>query len=85
MLVGTKFDPLKERNEQTRGLYTKYLKAERIEGRFFYRVEHEPPNTRYYIQSGHACRYSLLVAPDNVIISWRYEGVQNPRWNCVSS
>lgn len=77
MMIGTKFDPLVSRNQQTRILYTKsYFHSQ--EGNFYYRKEDESPNARYYIQWSHRCRYSLLVGPDSTILSWRYEDVKDP-------
>ena len=83
MLVGTKFDPKLDRNAQAGILYTRfYPKGDA----FYYQVGHEPPNTRYYIKwMGDRCKYSLLVSPSDVILSWRYEGVKNPEWDCVTS
>jgi hypothetical protein len=84
MYVGTKFDPTKVRNQQTRDLYThsyNYPKG----GQFYYKVDQEPPNLRYYIKWSPKCRYSLLVDPDGTILSWRYEDVKDPGWDCVTS
>jgi hypothetical protein len=44
----------------------------------YYKNEAEGPNTRYYISAWGSlrtdCRYSLLVSPDDIILSWRNEG-----------
>lgn len=44
----------------------------------YYKKESEGPNTRYYISAWGSlrtdCRYSLLVSPDDIILSWRNEG-----------
>lgn len=44
----------------------------------YYKKESEGPNTRYYISAWASlrtdCRYSLLVSPDDIILSWRNEG-----------
>lgn len=44
----------------------------------YYKKEAEGPNTRYYISAWGSlrtdCRYSLLVNPDDIILSWRNEG-----------
>jgi hypothetical protein len=44
----------------------------------YYRKELEGENTRYYISAWGSmytdCRYSLLVSPDDIILSWRNEG-----------
>lgn len=84
MLIGTRFDPLKSRNEEAGILYTRRFNIKEGGG-FFYRSENEDQNIRYYIQWGQSCHYSLLVSPGGVIISWRYEGVKNPRFDCVTS
>jgi hypothetical protein len=81
-MVGTKFDPAQERNQQTRSFYARYYPKG---SKFYYRVDQEPPNLRYYIQWSPQCRYSLLVDPDGTILSWRYEDVKDPSWDCVTS
>jgi hypothetical protein len=44
----------------------------------YYQKESEGANTRYYISAWGSlrtdCRYSLLVSPDDIILSWRNEG-----------
>lgn len=44
----------------------------------YYKKESEGPNTRYYISAWGTkytdCRYSLLVSPQDIILSWRNEG-----------
>jgi hypothetical protein len=75
--VGTKFDPASARNSETRDLYTQSYNYTK-EGVFYYQVVQEPPNLRYYIKWSWKCRYSLLVAPDGTILSWRYEDVREP-------
>lgn len=82
MFVGTKFDPDKNLNVQAKSYYRRFVPAG---GRLYYRMDFEPPNIRYYIQWSQSCRYSLLVSPDSTIISWRYEDVNNPSRDCVTS
>jgi hypothetical protein len=44
----------------------------------YYKKELEEPNTRYYISAWANlytdCRYSLLVSPEDIILTWRNEG-----------
>lgn len=78
--VGKKFTNPTEpaRTPETNISYTVTGRNEPI---FFYRAEAEGVNKRYYISTGstpqHPCRYSLLVNPDDVILSWRNEGSKN--------
>lgn len=80
-MVGTKFDPQKERNEQTTSYYTR--KSSKGDD-FYYRVEAESGNKRYYILWSDSCRYSLLVNSNGTILSWRYEDVAYPRHDCFT-
>jgi hypothetical protein len=80
--VGTKFDPTLERNQQTTNFYTRRYPTG---SQFYYKIGQEPPNLRYYIMWNVNCRYSLLVDPDGTILSWRYEDVKDPGWDCVTS
>jgi hypothetical protein len=41
----------------------------------YYKKQTEGVNTRYFINwGGSLCSYSLLVGPDDIILSWRNEG-----------
>lgn len=42
----------------------------------YYKKQNEGENIRYFINWGAAglCRYSLLVSPEDTILSWRNEG-----------
>ena len=76
--VGTKFtntdDPTQ--NSVTRSYYV--LVSSLNGNNFYYKKESEGPNTRYYISAWGStytdCRYSLLVSPEDIILSWRNEG-----------
>ncbi|MDR1708731.1 MAG: hypothetical protein LBS70_03335 [Candidatus Accumulibacter sp.] len=74
-LIGTKLDLSKELR------YSRGVGIPQGE-KFYYRIEQEPPNTRYYIRWSYHCRYSLLVAPDNTILSWRFDDTEDPEWSC---
>lgn len=43
----------------------------------------EPPNIRYYINKPKHCFYSVLVAPNGTILSWKFENYDK-RKNCSS-
>ncbi|THF62816.1 hypothetical protein E6C76_16220 [Pseudothauera nasutitermitis] len=80
-LIGTKFDPNEIRNE-TGDVYRAFVpKGEAI----YYRVDQEPPNTRYFIKWTSHCRYSLLVDPNGTILSWRFEDTESPSRSCTIS
>ena len=76
--IGTKFtaQDSPNRNLATGLIYQRsgLKKGESI----YYKKESEGPNTRYYISAwGNTytdCRYSLLVSPEDIILSWRNEG-----------
>jgi hypothetical protein len=52
----------------------------------YYKKEPEGMNTRYYIDWGvKDCRYSLLVSPDDIILSWRDEGGETHVSKCTYS
>lgn len=79
--IGTKFNPSSTTNRDSTGHgYRTFIpKGERV----YYRLDQEPPNTRYFIQWTRHCRYSLLVAPDGTILSWRFEDTKDPEQACV--
>jgi hypothetical protein len=52
----------------------------------YYKKEPEGINTRYYIDWGvKDCRYSLLVSPGDIILSWRDEGGETHVSKCTYS
>ena len=76
--VGTKFT---NRDDPTFNSATRsyYVLVSSVNGNnFHYKKEAEGPNTRYYISAWGSsytdCRYSLLVSPEDIILSWRNEG-----------
>jgi hypothetical protein len=81
IMIGTKFDPSSNLNKETLGHYTNNVSKGQ---KFYYRVESESPNVRYFFQMlNPGCRYSLLVAPDSMILSWRFEEVKDSDHSCV--
>ena len=76
--VGTEFtnatDPTL--NASTRSFYV--LVSSLNAKNFYYQKTPDGPNTRFYISpwgsSYTDCRYSLLVSPNDIILSWRNEG-----------
>jgi len=54
----------------------RYKSQGNFEEPIYYKKESEGVNTRYFINwgSGGLCSYSLLVGPDDIILSWRNEG-----------
>ncbi len=78
-LIGTKFDPSENRDETGGGYRFFVPKGEAI----YYRIDQEPPNTRYFIKWNSHCRYSLLVDPNDTILSWRFEETKDPSRACV--
>ena len=72
-MIGTKFDPLSKNNRNKAGIAYRDSIYEGEEN-IYCKIEQEQPNTRYYIPWNYNCRYSLLVAPDNTILSWRLGG-----------
>lgn len=59
-------------------LGNRYKWVGQYEEPLYYKNEAEGPNNRYYISAWGSlrtdCRYSLLVSPDDIILSWRNEG-----------
>jgi hypothetical protein len=59
-------------------LGNRYKWARQYDEPIYYKKESEEPNTRYYISAWGSsytdCRYSLLVSPEDIILSWRNEG-----------
>jgi hypothetical protein len=51
----------------------------------YYKKEPEGINTRYYIRWIWYCQYSLLVSPDDIILSWRDEGGETHVSKCTHS
>lgn len=77
--VGKRFTnstPYYWKNPDTNSSYV-WTKPEEGEN-FYYKKEIEGPNIRYYIavwlDLKYPCSYSLLVSPDDIILSWRNEG-----------
>jgi hypothetical protein len=62
-LIGSKFDPSRKL------VYSSVPQGEE----YLYRIEQEPPNTRYYIKWKPHCKYSLLVDPESTVLSWQFE------------
>ena len=55
----------------------RYKSSGNFEEPIYYKKHTEGANTRYFINWGGAdlvCSYSLLVGPDDIILSWRNEG-----------
>lgn len=82
-LIGTKFDPNSERNEKGNIFSYGFDGMNKAPKSGYYRMDQKPPNTRYYIRWTNHCRYSLLVAPDGTILSWRFEDTKDPEQACV--
>jgi hypothetical protein len=82
IMVGTSFDPADDNKA-----YWHYYRDKKRGNLFYYKVEQEPPNVRYYINwtGADRCRYSLLVSPGGIILSWRYEDAKDPWWDCNAS
>lgn len=72
-IIGTKFN-LDSTHTATGHLYS-YVFSEmsRFPKSGAYKVEEEGMNKRYFIRWTNFCGYSLLVAPDDTIVSWRLE------------
>ena len=76
--IGTPFTNPKNPNKNiVRG--NSYIWSLKISGSLYYEKEIESPNIRYFFSwyPRHIrddCRYSLLVGPDDIILSWRNEG-----------